>query len=136
MDQWLTSIESAGAPGSASEEVVRNRPSEAESGRWIDGVRLDDLDRSDMAYPCFREPRSLAGVPLMLSTMTCQLEPLERSNSGAGLTDAQWAALRITFPRGVCDVPKPGVGCRPSVPWLTYSQGPGGRALGAPPVSQ
>jgi hypothetical protein len=43
--------------------------------------------------------------------------------------------MRKTFPNGVCDYSKPGVGQQPSVPWQTYAYGPGGRALGPAPVS-
>lgn len=58
-----------------------------------------------------------------------------RSDLPGTFTDAHWAALQQTFPTGICDDSRPGIGAQPSVPWQTYAVGPGGRALGAPPVS-
>ncbi len=51
-------------------------------------------------------------------------------------TDAEWQSLVDTYPKGVCDYSKPGVGRRPTVPWQTYQDSSGkviygGRGLGA-----
>jgi hypothetical protein len=51
-------------------------------------------------------------------------------------SDDEWQALQAAFPTGVCDYSKPGRGQQPTVPWLTYEHGPGGRRLGAPPASR
>ena len=51
-------------------------------------------------------------------------------------TDAQWETLQATFPDGVCDNDKPLVALRPTVPWLTYKDGPGGKPLGDAPASR
>ncbi len=53
----------------------------------------------------------------------------------AVFSDADWAQLQKTYPDGVCDYAKPGVDVTPTVPWLTYEGGPGGRHLGDPPAS-
>ena len=50
-------------------------------------------------------------------------------------TDEQWARLKAAFPTGVCDWNAPPVGEEPSIPWMTFKDGSGGRPLGAPPVS-
>jgi hypothetical protein len=136
MDRWLTAIESDRAPGSVTDKIVRNRPAEARSACWIDGARVEDLARCDGAYPYFREPRTVAGDTATVATMKCQLKPLRRSDYAVTFSDGEWTALQATFPEGVCDFSKPGVGFQPSVPWLTYEQGPGGRPLGTPPASQ
>ena len=52
-------------------------------------------------------------------------------------TDAQWATLQATFPAGVCDYRQPGVEQQPpKARWLTFADGPGGRALGAAPAAE
>ena len=58
-----------------------------------------------------------------------------RRTTGAALTADQLATLRKTFPDGVCDYTKPGLGQQPSLPWMTFADGPGGKPLGAPPAS-
>jgi hypothetical protein len=68
----------------------------------------------------------------------CRLKPLDASDYtayGVTFTAAQLATLRQTFPDGVCDYSKPGVGQQPSKPWMTFAGGPGGQPLGPPPQS-
>jgi hypothetical protein len=78
----------------------------------------------------------MAGDAPTVYTMKCRLKPLRRTDyPGVTFTDAQWATLQATFPDGVCDFSKPGVGFRPPVPWLTYADGPGGKPLGEAPRS-
>ncbi len=49
-------------------------------------------------------------------------------------SDEQWANLQAAFPSGVCDYTKPGVSQQPpKARWLTFADGPGGRALGPAP---
>jgi hypothetical protein len=82
-------------------------------------------------------PRIAAGGPLTDDIVKCQLRPLNRADN-YGLvpfTDAQWTQLQAIFPEGACDYAKPGVGKQPTIPWLTYADGPGGMPLGTPPVS-
>ncbi len=89
----------------------------------------------DATFPYFREPRTTAGEANTIYTMKCQLKPLDRADYNVTFTDAQWLAMQATFPTGVCDFSKPGVGFQPNAPWLTYANGPGGVPLGAAPLS-
>ena len=55
-------------------------------------------------------------------------------------TDAQQAALRATYPTGVCDYSKRGTGFQAAVPWLRYQDDAGavvygGAPMGDPPLS-
>ena len=85
-------------------------------------------------------PRQVAGGALAENILKCQLKPLTRVDYvGIAFSDAQWARLRETFPDGVCDWTRPGVGQQPAVSPLTFSGGPGGvplppapEAVGAP----
>jgi hypothetical protein len=84
-------------------------------------------------------PRVAADGPLTASlVLKCQLKPLNRlDNYGpVPFIDPQWARLQAAFPGGVCDWTKPAVGQVPSVPWLTYKNGPGGQPLGRAPASK
>jgi Tannase-like family of unknown function (DUF6351) len=79
--------------------------------------------------------REAAGGPLASDVLQCQLQPLRRSQFTVTFTAAEWASLQRTFPRGVCNWSKPGVGQQSTIPWLSYQSGPGGKPLGAAPVS-
>jgi hypothetical protein len=68
--------------------------------------------------------------------LKCQLKPLRRDAYTATFTDTEWATMTHTFPGGVCDWSKPGVGQANTVPWLTFADGPGGKPLGAAPLSK
>ena len=81
--------------------------------------------------------RWVAGWPMELDTFKCRLKPLDRMDYvPLGFTDEEWAKLNQAFPTGVCDFSKPAVAKQPSIPWITFADGPGGRPLGDPPTSQ
>ena len=85
----------------------------------------------------YGSPRIAAGGPLSSDVVKCRLKPLARSDYAASFSDAQWATLQATFPTGVCDYSQPGVEQRPpKARWLTFADGPGGRALGAAPAAE
>ncbi len=69
------------------------------------------------------------------SVLKCQLKPLDRSSYGVSFTDDQWTRMEEAFRGGVCDWTLPSVGYTAAVPWLSFADGPGGRPLGAAPVS-
>ena len=80
--------------------------------------------------------RWLAGWPMELDTFKCQLKPLTRMDYvPLDFTDEEWAKLNQAFPTGVCDFSKPAVAHQPTIPWITFADGPGGRPLGDPPTS-
>jgi hypothetical protein len=84
----------------------------------------------------YGSPRLAAGSPFTLDVVKCRLKPLVRGDYPVTFTDAQWAQLQTTFPDGVCDYSRPGVDQQPpKARWLTFADGPGGRALGAAPVA-
>lgn len=84
----------------------------------------------------YGNPRLAAGSPYTLDVVKCRLKPLSRADYAVTFTDAQWATLQATFPDGVCDYTRPGVGQQPpKARWLTFADGPGGRALGPAPAA-
>jgi hypothetical protein len=124
----MTAIGSDRSRADLPTKVVRNRSADVTSGCWIDGQRTDDLERCERTYPHALEPRTVAGDTATISTLSCYLKPLRRDYRVV-FTNAQWSALERAFPNGVCDFSKPGVGLRPTVTWLSYSAGPGGKSI-------
>ena len=138
LDRWLTAIEADGTNDPLEVKVVRNKPADAVDACFINDVKVTDMATCQAAFPHFASPRLVAGMPLTSDIAACQLRPLNRADYAGvipALTDAQWARLQAAFPEGVCDYSLPGVGHEPSVPWMTFKDGPGGQPLGAPPVS-
>lgn len=135
MDHWLTSIELDDSELTREEKVLRNRPKNLLDMCWIDGKTSTDEAVCRKAHPFSGDARMAAGGPLSSDIRKCQLRPLDRAEYTVTLTDAQWTQLQTTFPSGVCDWTKPGMGYQPSVPWMTFADGPGGQPLGPPPRS-
>ena len=136
MDRWLAAIEADQSNDPIAVKVIRDRPADIVNSCWIAGVQTIDLALCDSTYPHFREPRTVAGDGPTIYTMKCQLKPLVRTDYAVSFTNDQWAALQATFPTGVCDFSKPGVGFQANVPWLSYENGPGGVALPDAPSSK
>jgi len=136
MDSWLAAIEKDGRDIPLSRKVIEDKP-EAVADRCTDGAGAEAPPATcDATVQSYSTPRIEAGMPLADDTIKCDLQPLERSRyAPLTLTDDQWAKLKQTYPKGVCDYSKPGPDRTPTVPWLTYEGGPGGKELGAPPKS-
>jgi len=133
MDRWLSAIESDHSGNSLAQKVVANKPSDA--------VDRCTVTETGVAGPCVipanGNPRMGAGEPLTDDVLKCQLQPMDPTAYFPVLfSDAQWAQLQAAFPGGVCDYTKPGVNQQPTVPWLTYANGPAGQPLGPAPVSK
>jgi hypothetical protein len=136
LDRWLSAIEADYSTDPLEVKVVRHKPSAAVDACWIGGKKITDMSVCRATFPYFATPRIAAGGPLADNLMKCQLKPLSREDYTVDFTNAQWERLKRVFTAGVCDYRKPGVGQQPSVPWLTFAAGPGGRPLGPTPVSR
>jgi len=149
MDTWVTRIDRAGGFGSAR-RVVAAKPSTLTDTCFVGApssvmpapsapsetqVAITDPQRCADLYPVYSTPRHEAGAWLANTAVACALKPLRRRDLPVAFTAAQWEAMESTFPTGVCDYTKRGIGERRSVPWQTYAAGPGGRALGPAPRS-
>jgi hypothetical protein len=127
MDQWLTAIKKDGASGTAAEKVVRNKPASLTDGCFnatnqfiSEPLSVNNSGQCGALYPVHSDPRIVSGAPLTSDVLKCQLRPLQRTDY-SGITDAQFGRLTATFPGGVCDYSKPGVGAVPLAgPWLKY----------------
>ncbi|THJ04348.1 hypothetical protein E7Z54_08605 [Nocardioides sp.] len=135
MDRWLSAIERDERDIPLEEKVVANRPADAVDACWIGERKITDTSVCRTAFPYYGTPRIAAGGPLTDNVLKCQLEPLSRDDYTVDFTNAQWNRLESIFADGVCDYRKPPVGHQPSLPWMSFTDGPGGRPLGPPPTS-
>jgi hypothetical protein len=134
VDRWLAAVERDKRNVPLAQKIVEDKPDDVVD-RCTDGSGVEmPATVCDGTVQSYSSPRIEAGMPLTDDTIKCELQPLRRERYGSiQFTDAQWEILRKAFPQGVCDYGKPGVDRTPTVPWLTYKGGPGGRPLGDPP---
>ncbi len=131
MDQWLTAVTDDERALSPAEKVLANRPDDARDSCVLAGRLVDDgpcaLVRTEQQLP-----RQVAGGPGAADVLKCRLAPLTRQ--GLDYTAAQWARMQSSFPDGVCDWSRPGVGQQaPLGTWISLQGAP--QALGPAPVA-
>lgn len=135
LDRWLQAVEKDTSNLSREQKIIRNKPEDLVDTCWIDGNPVTDEARCEQQYPINGDARTAAGESLEDNIRKCQLKPLKKDDYKITFTDAQWSRLKAVFPSGVCDWSKPSLGYETSIPWMTYSKGPGGTPLGLAPVS-
>lgn len=137
MDQWLAAIEQDTRAVPLAQKVVDDKPAVAHD-KCTDALGFElPKDSCRTLYPTDTSPRFVAGQPFTGDVIKCQLKPLRQSDYFPLVFDnAQWAKLKAIFPTGVCDYTKPGVEQQPTIPWVTYADGPGGQPLPAAPVPE
>jgi hypothetical protein len=135
LDRWVAAVQADRRHISQHRKVVLDKPADAVDA-CFDAADNETTDAAACAarFPHFADPRIVAGSPFTDDVEQCRLTRPRRSDYPVTFTDDQWARLRAAFPDGVCDFSRPGVGTRPSVPWLDYDV-IGGRPLGPPPRS-
>ena len=135
MDRWLAAVERDRRRVSLARKIIQGKPA-ALKERCTDGAGGElPASTCDASVQSYSSVRIEAGMNKADDTMKCVLKPLRRADYPASLSDAQFARLRAAFPSGVCDYSKPGVDRTPTVPWLSYASGPGGKSLGGPDAS-
>jgi len=132
MDRWVAAIKADSSEDPMAVTVVRNKPAEVVDACWIEGERVTDMEGCLEANPYFGNAHLGAGQSLDNGVLKCQLKPLDRNGYGVSFTPDQWMRMEKAFPGGVCDWTLPSVGYTAAVPWLSFADGPGGRALGVP----
>jgi hypothetical protein len=137
MSEWLDAVYADPSDKPFARKIVDNRPAGV-THRCANGAGVDMPETfCDALVESYSSPRIQAGMPFTDDVGKCQLKPHTRADYfPVFFTDAQWAPLEAVFPHGVCDYSKPSVGSQPTVPWLTYRDGPGGVPLGRPPASK
>jgi hypothetical protein len=138
LDGWLDAVHRDHRHGTLAAKIVRDKPKGLTDQCNISGT-VDPGGRAacDAAAGPGTGTRGAAGSGIATDVLKCALKPLRARDYGSiRFTAAQWAALKRTFPTGVCDWRKPGVGQQPTVAWQTYSTRVGGRPLGPAPRSR
>jgi hypothetical protein len=128
MDAWLAAIAADGAPGTAAERTIRNRPVGLTDTCWTSATNAihesfvyGGTGVCDTLYPSFGDTRTAAGGPLTEDVQKCRLAPIDWASYGVTFTAAQQARLQATFPAGVCDWSQPGVEQQPPLgSWLSW----------------
>jgi hypothetical protein len=148
MDSWLTSLVTSAPKATLNSErsqaqVVAAKPATAFDLCYLTGdvtfsTKVTDMAQcdADPRLTMHSSPRQVAGESLEENILKCQLKPLNAADyAPATFTSSQLARLQATFPGGVCDWSKPGVGQQEAVSPLTFAAGPGGQPLPPAPVS-
>ena len=137
MDEWLAAVEKDKRNVPLAQKILDDKPASVHD-RCTNGSGQElPTDACDATVQSYESPRIVAGMPFADDTIKCELRPLRRTSYAPILfTDAQWEELQKAYPQGVCDYSEPGVDRVPTVPWLSYKSGPGGKPLGDPPASR
>lgn len=123
MDEWLVSIQSDPRDIPLAQKIAENKPEDLVDSCWINAdVKVTDPALCSAIFPYAGHPRLVAGGPLTEDVLKCQLKPLNPLDYSRSLSADEWEALEATFPEGVCDYSRPGVGDVPLAgTWLSYS---------------
>ncbi|RSM56756.1 hypothetical protein DMB66_33305 [Actinoplanes sp. ATCC 53533] len=135
MDRWLAAVEADRSAAPRNAKILRHKPPDAVDACFIGGVKVTDQTVCRATFPHYANPRIAAGAPMSNDVLKCELTPPDPRDYGVAFTPEQWTRLKAAFPHGVCDFRHAAVNRVPSVPWLTYAHGPGGRPLGPAPTS-
>ena len=138
MDRWLSAVEGDTRAVPQAQKLVENKPDELVD-RCTEGAGLGaelPAEPCDAVVSVYSTPRMAAGMPSTDDVMKCERGPVRSFDYPVELGEDALAQLEAAFPGGVCDYSKPGVDVTPTIPWLTYTGGPGGQPLGPPPVSE
>jgi hypothetical protein len=128
MDRWLDSIDADHSGRSLQSKIINDRPSDVSDGCYLSGTQRVQARVTDPAsgpcaasYPVATNPRIQAGESLAMNVLKCSLTPLNFASYPVTFTAAEKAQLRATFPSGVCDYKRSGVGAQhPIGSWLSY----------------
>ncbi|WP_372665994.1 DUF6351 family protein [Amycolatopsis kentuckyensis] len=128
MDRWLSAIDADGSHRSRPQKVLANRPADLGDGCYLSAAsRITEKltypasGQCGAQYPVAANTRMVAGEDLSLDVLKCRLKPLDFRDYPVTFTAADRKRLSATFPGGVCDYSRPGVGRHaPLGTWLSY----------------
>jgi hypothetical protein len=139
-DKWVARFEADTRDVPLAQKIREDKPGDV-ADRCTDGNGLDLPEEvCDQTVAKYGTPRIGADMPQADDTLACQLKPLRRDDYPVTFTDDQWKRLQATFPDGVCDYSKPGIGQHGATAWQTYQDAGGnviygGRPMGPEPAS-
>jgi len=131
MDRWLTTIVNDKTDISKAAKVVKNKPADAVDACWtstgekiVEPQTLTGSGRCNTLFPVGLSASLVAGAPIALDIIKCQLKPISAADYKDGITAAQMVLLNEVFPQGVCDWSKPGVDQVKGVTWTSFGPSP------------
>ncbi|HEX4703688.1 MAG TPA: DUF6351 family protein [Pseudonocardiaceae bacterium] len=129
MDRWLTAIDADTSRHGMADKVITDKPADLGDGCYASTTQRLLATVTDPAsgpcaagYPVATNPRLTSDESLAMNVLKCSLTPLNFADyRPITFTAAEKAQLRATFPNGVCDYDRPGVGQQhPISTWLSY----------------
>jgi hypothetical protein len=158
MDEWLAAVQADERPVPLPVKIIEARAAAGVDERCVAANGVDaplSLCDTTVDPTVFSSPRIEAGggdqapvngvgpttVGFTDDRLDCQLMPIEEFVYGGKsfsevFTVDQQAALKKTFPTGVCDYSRPGVGFQEATPWLTYQDAGGDVVYGGAPLGE
>ncbi len=139
MDEWLSAVEQDKSNKPLSRKILDNKPADLQDECEPTGLIVNDDCELITGPHRYGTPRTVAGDAITTDNAACRLQPLEDFDYGAiSFTEDQMARLEATFPTGVCDFSKPGIGQQNTIAWQTYQRANGsviygGKSLGDAP---
>ena len=133
LTSWIEAYKADTAPGTQREKVLRRKPAAAVDGcfnaqnQFIaekQTLSSAPTTQCNTLFPSWELARIVAGGPVSLSNLKCQLKPVTPADYSVTFTAAELARLQRIFPNGVCDWSKPGVHQQPVVPFASFGPSP------------
>lgn len=133
LEQWVQAYKADTSNVSQRDKVLNDKPAAAvdgcfaPSGQFIaEPQTLSPTPNSqcNALYPSWEVTRILAGGPLSLSIMKCQLRPIDARDYTVAFDAGEIARLSQIFPNGVCDWSKPGISQVPIIPLASVGPAP------------
>src|SRR5215467_6303465 len=134
MGAWLTAVVADTSNRSRAEKVVADKPADVVDACWTTaGVKIvapqvlfdpTGTNPCNTLFPRGVPPEFVAGAPIQLNVIKCQLKPIDMNDYKVAFTSEQLARLGTIFPDGVCDWSKKGVKQVNQVTWASYGPSP------------
>jgi Tannase-like family of unknown function (DUF6351) len=131
MGRWLAAVVADTSNRSRTEKVVANKPADVVDACWttagekiVETQTLSGPGRCNALFPAGVPPEFVAGAPIALDIIKCQLKPIDPADYKVPFTADQRTRLQAIFPNGVCDWSKRGVNQVKAVPWASYGPSP------------
>ncbi len=135
LEKWMIAYKSSPSHEPQLASVLRAKPAGVTDGCYDRSTPpqfiAEDLtfsrkpdSKCGALHPVYANPRLVAGAPLALDILKCQLRPVNMSDYTVIFTPAERARLTEIFPGGVCDWSKPGVNQVPVVTWASFGPSP------------
>ncbi len=128
MNRWLTAIDTDRSHRALQSKIIVDRPGDLGDGCFLSATQRVVSKVTDPAggpcaatFPVGTNPREVAGEAQAMNVAKCALKPLNFAGYHVAFTAAEKSELKATFPTGVCDYSRPGVGQhKPIGSWLSY----------------